>query len=491
VGFAAVAGIALRIWTYRLLMGTPNGDEAVVGLMTRHAAHGELTTFYWGQGYRGPQEAWLTVPVFWVFGSTWLGLRLVPMALTVVAVLIVWRVGRRTIGEPAATVSAALLWVWPPFAVFELVHQQGFYAADVVYSALLLLLALRVAERPDRRRVAEFGLVLGLAFWETVQIVTVAVGLIGWIAWKAPRSLRHIGIGVAAAVLGALPWLVWNAAHGWVSLKQGQAGAPLRSLRLLASPYLPMMAGLRAPFSGRLLLPSAALTYAVYVAVLGLFVVAGWKARNRPASILYVVAAAFPLLYTLAPYTAGVTGNPRYTMVLVPVLVLLFGQCARGGLSAAAVIIVACVVSVVTLQRMNHWFGSTPHPTTQVRGLGARDVVQLVPRHLGGLVATLDRLHLKYVYTDYWLAYRLDFDSHEHIVATENRLIGMTFENGTAVPTLLHTRWAPYAEAVQRANHGFVFYRKLVGSATVVPALERHGYRRYSAGRYVVFARPP
>ena len=64
VAFAAVAGVVLRIWTYRMVMGTPNADEAVVGLMTRHAAHGELTTFYWGQGYGGPQEAWLTVPDF-------------------------------------------------------------------------------------------------------------------------------------------------------------------------------------------------------------------------------------------------------------------------------------------------------------------------------------------------------------------------------------------------------------------------------------------
>jgi hypothetical protein len=197
----------------------------------------------------------------------------------------------------------------------------------------------------------------------------------------------------------------------------------------------------------------------------------------------------FPLLYVLAPYTSGVTGNPRYLMVLVPVLVLLVAQLARDPASAAAVITVGCVLSAVTLQRMNDWFTATPHPTNQVRGLGARDVVQLVPRNLGGLVSVLDRLHIKYVYTDYWLAYRLDFDTREHIIAVENRLIGMTVQDGVAVPTLLNSRFAPYAEAVRRANHGFVFYRKLVGSATVVPTLERHGYRRYPAGSFVVYAR--
>ena len=66
--------------------------------MARHALDGEFTTFYWGQAYAGSQEALLTVPVFLVAGSGWLALRMVPIALTVVASLLIWRVGRRTIG---------------------------------------------------------------------------------------------------------------------------------------------------------------------------------------------------------------------------------------------------------------------------------------------------------------------------------------------------------------------------------------------------------
>jgi hypothetical protein len=185
VVLAAVTGIVLRIWTYRSLMGTPNADEAVVGLMARHAEHGHLTTFFWGQDYGGPQEAWLTVPLFWVFGPSWFCLRLILVLLTAASAVAVWRVGLRTIGDPGATVAAALLWVWPPFAVFELLHQQGFYASDVLYCALLLLLALRLVERPDRVRVVTFSLVLGLALWESVQLVTVAVGVVAWILWKA------------------------------------------------------------------------------------------------------------------------------------------------------------------------------------------------------------------------------------------------------------------------------------------------------------------
>jgi hypothetical protein len=472
-----------------MIMSTPNADEAVVGLMTRHALRGDLTVFYWGQGYGGTQEVLLTAPVFWLFGDGWLALRLVPVAITIATALVIWRVGRRTIGEPAATVTAALFWVWPPFAIFQLVHQQGFYASNVLYCALVLLLALRAVERPDRRRAAEFGYVLGLAFWQTVQIVPIAAGAIAWTVWKRPAVLRQIGFAAAAAVVGALPWLVWNLTHNWKSFEQAGGGGYLRSLRLLASPTLPMLVGLRVPLSAKLLLPSA-LTYLVYVALVALFVYGAYRSRHHAISLLYVTAAVFPFLYAGSSTTAQVISTPRYAMPLVPVLVLLLGQFAKTPLKATAIVAFATFVSAVTLGRMNDWFNGEPHPTTQVRGLGPRDTVQLVPRNLDGLVAALDRLHLKDVYTDYWLAYRLDFDTKEHITAVENRLIGMRFEDGKAVPTLLYTRYAPYARTVRRANHGFIFYRKLVDSAAVVPALERHGYRRVPAGSFVILAPP-
>src|SRR5207247_4968130 len=104
VALVGLLGVALRVWTYRSTLGVPNADEAVVGLMARHVLDGELTTFYWGQAYGGSQEALLTAPVFWVVGSSWLALRAIPLALDVVAVFLVWRVGRKTIGERAAVV---------------------------------------------------------------------------------------------------------------------------------------------------------------------------------------------------------------------------------------------------------------------------------------------------------------------------------------------------------------------------------------------------
>lgn len=483
-----VTGIALRIWTYRSALGTPNADEAVVGLMTRHIVDGEFTTFYWGQAYGGSQEAILTAPLFLVAGSSWLALRIIPMVLSAVAALLIWRVGRRTIGEPAAAVAAAVFWIWPPFVVYQLTHQQGFYASNVVYCGLLLLLALRVAERPDRTRAGLFGLVLGLAFWQTAQIVPVAAGVIGWTMWKQPRFLRQLWVAVPFAVLGALPWFIWNAGHGWESLNMPDYGDKTRSLRLLVSPVLPMMVGLRAPFSAELLLP-AALTYLIYVGLVAAFVYGAFRTRHRSSSILYVVTAVFPFVYVISPKTVYSLGTPRFIVVLGPVLALLLAQMATRYVRAAAILALACVVSLVTLHRMDDWFRAPPPKITHAKGLGPRHVAQWVPRDLGPLVSALDTLGLDHVYADYWLAYRLDFDTRERIVAVENRFTGLTFVRGQAVPSFQRdVRYRPYDREVRRARHGFVFYPQTVGSVPIVAQLERRGYRRHEVGSYVIYS---
>jgi hypothetical protein len=482
VALIGLLGIALRIWTYRSTLGVPNADEAVVGLMARHVLDGELTTFYWGQAYGGSQEALLTAPVFWIAGSSWLALRAIPIALDVVAVLLVWRVGRRTIGARAAVAAACLFWIWPPFVLFQLVHQQGFYASNVVYCGLLLLLALRLVERPDRARVGLFGLVLGLAFWQTAQIVPVAAGVIGWIVWKQASSLRRLWVAVPFAILGALPWIIWNARNDWESLSMPDYGDRTHSLRVLASPVLPMMVGLRAPFSAQLLVPRA-LAYLIYIGLIAAFVYGAFKARRQTSSILYVVAAVFPFVYVISPKTVFSLGTPRFIVVLSPVLALLLAQVATTYLKAALILALAALVSVVTLHRMDEWFRQSRPPATYAKGLGPRQAVQAVPRDLGPLVHALDRLGLDHVYADYWLAYRLDFDTRERIVAAESRF-------GTIPSSQEDVRYRPYDREVKRARHGFVLYRQTAGTVPIVRQLEQHGYRRHVVGSYVIYAPP-
>jgi hypothetical protein len=472
-----VAGIALRVWLYRSPLEVPNSDEAVVGLMARHFMHGEFATFFWGQSYGGSQEAMLTVPVFYVFGTGWVALRIVPIVLSAVAAIVLWRVGRRTIGEPAARIGAALFWIWPPFMIFQTTRQQDFYASELVYCGLLLLLGLRIVERPDRTRVGLFGLVLGLAFWQTSQIVPIAAAVIAWTVWKQPRCLRHLWVAAPLAVLGALPWLIWNFRHDWGSLTLPYGDKPYdHRLRVFFSPVLPMAVGLRAPFSQLRLLPGP-LTYLVYAGLVLLFVYGAVRTRRRNVSLLFLTVAVFPWIYAISPQTLN-SGEPRYVMILTPVLGLLFAQVATNYSRAVVVLALACVVSVVTLHRMETYYVDTTSKE-----------FPLAPRDLRPLISTLDRLGLDHVYANYWLAYRLDFDTRERIIAVQSKFTHLTFAGGQAIPS--HNpfvRYPPYEREVQAAHHGFVFFRQTIHTVPIVAQLERHGYRRYLVGPFVVYA---
>jgi hypothetical protein len=188
-----------------------------------------------------------------------------------------------------------------------------------------------------------------------------------------------------------------------------------------------------------------------------------------------VTAAVFPFIYSAAAQTFD-TSSPRYTFVLAPVLVLLVAQVMTTRVRTAVVVALCCGVSVLFLHKFSQYHDPIPHS----------------PRNIKPLLATLDRLHLRHVYSDLWAAYVIDFDSKERIVSVENKFNNVRFVHGSAVlPSNPVVRWRAYERAIEAdPRHGFVFFRETVGNVPVVPALLGHGYRRVFVGPFVVFVPP-
>jgi hypothetical protein len=220
------------------------------------------------------------------------------------------------------------------------------------------------------------------------------------------------------------------------------------------------------------------LMYAAYVALLVLFVVGAVRLWRTKASILFVLAIAFPLIWAISRRVSSETSKPIYLVVATPVVVLLVALLARGPRSAAAVLVVALLVSVTTLHRMQTWFRTDvdqfPTPT---------------PRSLAPLETTLGKLGVSHVYADYWIAYRLAFDSGERIVATSDQFDRAAVRDGQVTPLPSdNVRYRKFQRAVGTARHGFVFFRADEAHIPIVPLLRRHGYRRVVVGPFVVFA---
>jgi hypothetical protein len=480
VAVTAIAGTIVKVWVYRSPLTIMNGDEALDGVMVRHFLHGDLTVFVWARPYGGTQELILSVPVFWLTGTSVLGLRVVPIVLSIIAPFLVWRVGLRTIGRLPAVTAACLFWVWPPFNYLVQERAQGFYASNIVYCALVLLLALRAVERPDRLRVGLFGLVVGLAYWQTAQIVPIVIPAVVWMIWKRREVLRNAWVAILAAIVGAAPWIVWNIGHGFESMQQHPGfHTYVLALRYLVSPILPMTVGLRAPYSQDLLIPSGIVTWIVYVGLVALFGYAAWRSRHRSISLLYLVVIFFPWLFAIPRKSSYITGFPQYTTVLTPVLALLVAQVATRYWRAAVVVAAALAISIVSLSRMEDRL-KIPQPLPNA------------PRDFSPLISKLDALGVEDLWGDYWIVWRLNFDTHERITAVENQGKSVSFENGRAIPGVEPLiRYPPYQRKVEEsACAGFVYWARTYDTVPMIAALERHGYRKIFVRPFVLFVPP-
>lgn len=483
VVLGALAGVALRIWAHRTSLGTLDGDEAVWGLMARHLLDGELSAFFWGQGYGGTQEVIATAPLVALLGTSTEVIRLVPVSLTAVSAVLAWRIGLRTVGEPAARIAGVLLWVWPPYLVWKSGRAHGFYGSGLVLVCLVLLLVLRLANRRARTDAALLGLVLGLAWWQTPQVVPVALPALAWLVWRQPTIWRDSWLVVLAALTGALPWLASNLSHDWWSfdVDSGETPYPTRLRGFFAATF-PMALGLRIPFTSEWPL-GALLSAAVYAALAALFAAAWWRRRSSASGLLFAVVAAFPFLYALSPST-WIVDEPRYVVVLLPVLALLFAATLTDVRRAAVAVAAAAALSAVVLSHL----ASSPEFVQRADGL-------FVPSDFDPLVAELDRRGLDRVFASYWVAYRTTFETRERIVAAEAALATIAPEGGRVVPALPRaadeSRHPAYDTTVRAdPDAGYVLVRDAPEEAAARPVLEREGYVRSVADGFAVYGRP-
>lgn len=458
VASALAAGTALRVWILASPLGGLDSDEAIVGLMARHALEGELNVFYWLNFYGGSQEPLLTAAVFGVVGSSVLALKLVTVAIFAVAGVVLWFVGRRTVGERAAWLGVALYWTWPAWFVWWTTKSRGFYGVALLCELLVLLLVLRLRERDSRRDVLCLGFVLGFGVWASYQFLLLGLPALAWLVWRRPSVLRSAWLAVPAFVAGAAPWLVWNATNDWKGVipksVAGQDTSYLDRFVDLFTLVLPTWLGLRVPHSLDWIGGAAAAAVAV-AAVAGFLVLV--VRRPRRYELLVVAGAAFPLVYAASTYTY-LTDEPRYLVFLAPVTALLVGRLASHRRAAYVVLPAALGLTVVGLVRLED----------------TRELLT-TPPDLGPALAVLEREGATRVLADYWIAYRISFESGERIVATSTGFV----------------RYQPHDRLVRSSRDpARVFAAGGALERAARARLVREGFRRVPAGRFVVYVRP-
>src|SRR5579859_6114213 len=227
LAIAVALGLALRLAVIGSPLGEIDGDEAIVGLMARHIAFlGEFPVFYWGQPYLGSLEAFSAAPLFRLFDSGTLLLKLVPTAYSLGFLGLSAVLARRLFGTAAALATAAYLAVPPATWAVWSTKARGGYAELLFLGQALLLVTLMQARAPRRRLALLWGILAGLAFWtHPLAIVyilpTVAFLLLArrTLAGRGRRkTVAELGLGVLGAILGMAPLIVENLRDGFLTL---------------------------------------------------------------------------------------------------------------------------------------------------------------------------------------------------------------------------------------------------------------------------------
>ncbi len=310
-------------------------------------------------------------------------------------------------------------------------------------------------------------------------------------------TLRNLPLAGAAAVVGAVPAIVWNLQNDWSSLDSPieNTTSYQHRLRIFVSPLLPMLLGLRTPFTQEPLL-SGVLVLLVLAVLAGLFVYGASRTPQRPASLLYVVAGSYPV-----PLRARAADDLQPGAEIPP-----RPEPRRRAASRAA----------------RHELPArdrSPRPPAR-RVDRDRGTNGDVPEH--GAVASargaarpgaarrdLDRAGIDRVYADFWLSYRLTFETDERIVAAQSKLERVGLVGGRALaarhPSIRHR---PYERTVEASRHAFVYFRSSLETGadrtpgpeadarvdqlrTFVSKLEGYGYRRVAVESFVVYLPPP
>lgn len=432
-----VAGVVLRLDFMRASGFVIDSDEAIVGLMAKHILEGtSLPVFYYGQHYMGSLEPLCVAVAFAIFGVSSFVLQLVPLLFSALLIVIMYRLGKEVAGPVVGRV-AALLCAFPPasLVVWSFKARGGFIELLVI-GALAFWLAVRWFRKTptDRTYPALIWFLLGIGWWVNNQIIFFmgSIGLFGalrvLLAWRKDQlSVRQIlaisGVCASAFFVGSSPYWVYNLSRGFPSL--GMFGfAPFNELsgyvEGLFTTALPIILGAKkfwekdASFAGATLA-----VYAVYATLGGALV---YARRRKIVDLLHgtidrvepIELFGFFVVFTCAVFAVSSFGwlsqAPRYLLPLYVGIFVLVGYCVKLAHARSRALAALIVVVLVGIDLASCYAGGRALPGEPVVFKGER-----VSRDHSELLRVLDELKISKVRTNYWIGYRLAFESKERV----------------------------------------------------------------------------
>jgi hypothetical protein len=529
--------LAYRLILLRATMATVDSDQSVAGIMARHILRGDRPTFFYGQSYNGALEAYLTAVVFRLLGPDDLTLRLVHTLFSVVLVAQLYGLARRLYTPWVALATGLWLAVPAPMLVWWGTAAGASYIEAAVWGTGAFLIAIRRwwLEQPRPYDLPALGLLAGLGVWAHPMIayylLALAVAILP-LAWRRrARFIRALPWRVwpvaAGFALGAAPWLVYTLQHrtSGLAVLAGRPGpyALPDVLWRLVTQALPVLvggahlsgpAGQFARYIGAHPVPYAlslcAIAYLVVVTILsrrGLVAqarawVCGRPFPDAPLAVLLVTVFA---LYLGSRYKtlSWTTRDPRYLLPLytcVPFVIACAMPKSKVE-SRKSEVVTGSQRGGSRQQKLMQrgWRGKALGllPTSDFRLPAAALAVALAINIYGAahydelpsstfvnvtpLARTLVAHGDEAVYGDYWVVWRLAFESGERLIPVVT--LGLTVDHNPR-----GARYAPYlARAAHARRWAYILPDRYAGAFVARLRRDHIAYRRWRWGDSSLF----
>lgn len=429
-----VIGFALRLDFILPTNSIIDADEAIVGLMARHINQGrDIPVFYYGQHYMGSLESIITAGMFKLFGESNFSLKLTPLVFSLALIPLVYLLAFQYGGRLAARFAAAVTAIPPIGLVIWSGKARGGFIEILVIGGIALYLAGKFLNNTQRgyfnTRLATLScFVLGLGWWVNNQIIFffVPIGIMFLSGLRTAGRLDRRGvlnllcIGFIAFIIGGLPFWIYNLQNGFISFLMFTAahgGAILDQVIGLVSVALPILIGSKTFWEVRDIFHNATAYFvAPYILVFLLAVIAHRRekvAANTPERLspmyLLIFTIATAAIFSLSSF-GYLFKAPRYLLPLYVGLFPLLGVCLEliYRRSRVLALVLACLLLGNNL--VSAYYGGRSIPGEPMVYNGDRVSVD----H-SELMDFLGAKNISLVNTNYWIGYRLAFESQEQI----------------------------------------------------------------------------
>ncbi len=423
-----VLGLALRLDFLIPCNFIIDADEAIVGLMAKHILEGkDIPTFYYGQHYMGSLEAILTAGVFKLFGISNITLKVIPLLFSILLIPLMFFIGLELKNSFTAKLAAIFTAIPPVSLIIWSGKTRGGFIELVFIGALALYLTLKALKNkviPSNYLIL-ISLILGLGWWVNNQIIFFIVPIVFVLFWKSWEvnlklkekslfTLKNLALSLAAFIIGGLPFWVYNIKNNFVSFemfksaKQSDYGDHLSGL---FTDSIPILLGAKRFWEANDIFPNSTTVFYLFYGIIIFFYFFSERLKIFKKESLLIV------LFLLSCYGIFVLSSfgylyqaPRYLLPsylgIFCILALALEKIRLYSRQLAMILF----LMIISLNLASAYVGGRAIPGEPVIFHFDR-----VAKDHQELINWLKEHQIKAIRTNYWIGYRLAFETREEI----------------------------------------------------------------------------